>query len=71
MTSLDETLPEDKEKEPVNDEVETNEEIQIENEEEEVKEDEPIQEIPTEFKEKPRKKQEFRNCLNVQNARKC
>ena len=29
MTSVEENLPEDKEKEPVNDEVETNEEIQI------------------------------------------
>ena len=62
MTSLDETLPEDKEKEPVNDEVETNEEIQIENTEkppienpEEVSQT-PIEETPTEFCEEIKEK---------------
>ena len=55
MTSVEETLPEDKEKEPVNDEVEANEEIQIENnEKEQEKEEEPIEDpmvsqTPTEF----------------------
>eukprot|EP00746_Dinoflagellata_sp_MGD_P156515 gnl/MRDRNA2_/MRDRNA2_85856_c0_seq1.p1 gnl/MRDRNA2_/MRDRNA2_85856_c0~~gnl/MRDRNA2_/MRDRNA2_85856_c0_seq1.p1 ORF type:complete len:184 (+),score=32.39 gnl/MRDRNA2_/MRDRNA2_85856_c0_seq1:123-674(+) len=50
MTSVEETLPEDKEKEPVNDDVGTNEEIQIENnEKEQEKEEEPIEQTPTEF----------------------
>ena len=53
MTSVDEKLPEDKEKESVNNEVETNEEIQIENKplEQEKKpiEEKPIEETPTEF----------------------
>ena len=53
MTSVDEKLPEDKEKESVNNEVETNEEIQIENkpleQEEKPIEEKPIEETPTEF----------------------
>ena len=57
MTSVDETLPEDKEKEPVNDEVETNEEIQIENnEKEKVNDEEPIEQTPTEFCEETKEK---------------
>ena len=58
MTSVVEEPPLDNEKEPVNDEVETNEEIQIENKEEEVKPcaNEPIEETPTEFKEEVKEK---------------
>ena len=61
MTSVDETLPEDKEKEPVNDEVETNDEVQIKNKEEEVKEEAPTQDplgsqTPTEFCEETKEK---------------
>ena len=68
MTSVDEALPindQDKEKEPVNDEVETNEEIQIENnEKEEVEEEKPIireqdpmvSQTPTEFCEETKEK---------------
>ena len=75
MTTVDETLPisdQDKEKEPVNDEVETNEEIQIENNEvgtggatepqrgsskEEVKNEVvDIEETPTEFCEEAKEK---------------
>ena len=60
MTSVDETLPisdQDKEKEPVNDEVETNEEIQIENnEKEKVNDEEPIEQTPTEFCEEIKEK---------------
>ena len=62
MTSVDETLPEDKEKEPVNDEVEANEEIQIENnEKEQEKEEEPtedpmVSQTPTEFCEETKEK---------------
>ena len=60
MTSVDETLPisdQDKEKEPVNDEVETNEEIQIENnEKEKVNDKEPIEQTPTEFCEEIKEK---------------
>ena len=60
MTSVDETLSisdQDKEKEPVNDEVETNEEIQIENnEKEKVNDKEPIEQTPTEFCEEIKEK---------------
>ena len=60
MTTVDETLPisdQDKEKEPVNDEVETNEEIQIENnEKEKVNDEEPIEQTPTEFCEETKEK---------------
>ena len=60
MTSVDETLSisdQDKEKEPVNDEVETNEEIQIENnEKEKVNDEEPIEQTPTEFCEEIKEK---------------
>ena len=60
MTSVDETLPisdQDKEKEPVNDEVETNKEIQIENnEKEKVNDKEPIEQTPTEFCEEIKEK---------------
>ena len=60
MTSVDEALPindQDKEKEPVNDEVETNEEIQIENnEKEKVNDEEPIEQTPTEFCEETKEK---------------
>ena len=60
MTSVDETLPisdQDKEKEPVNDEVETNKEIQIENnEKEKVNDEEPIEQTPTEFCEEIKEK---------------
>ena len=60
MTSVDETLSisdQDKEKEPVNDEVETNKEIQIENnEKEKVNDEEPIEQTPTEFCEEIKEK---------------
>ena len=60
MTSVDETLPisdQYKETEPVNDEVETNEEIQIENnEKEKVNDKEPIEQTPTEFCEEIKEK---------------
>ena len=61
MTSVDETLPEDKEKEPVNNEVETNEEIQIENTEKPPIEKPPIadpevSQTPTEFCEEVKEK---------------
>ena len=66
MTSVEETLPisdQDKEKEPVNDDVGTNEEIQIENNEtEEVKnevvdiEDPMVSQTPTEFCEETKEK---------------
>ena len=60
MTSVDETLSisdQDKEKEPVNDEVETNEEIQIENnEKEKVNDEEAIEQTPTEFCEEIKEK---------------
>ena len=56
MTSVDETLPEYKEKEPVNNEVETNEEIQIENIEKPPIEEKPIEETPTEFCEEIKEK---------------
>ena len=57
MTSLDETLPEDKEKEPVNDEVETNEEIQIENTEKPpIENPEEVSQTPTEFCEEVKEK---------------
>ena len=60
MTSVDETLPisdQDKETEPVNDEVETNEETQIENnEKEKVNDEEPIEQTPTEFCEEIKEK---------------
>ena len=60
MTSVEETLPindQDKEKEPVNDEAETNEEIQIENnEKEKVNDEEPIEQTPTEFCEETKEK---------------
>ena len=60
MTSVDEALPindQDKEKEPVNNEVETNEEIQIENnEKEKVNDEEPIEQTPTEFCEETKEK---------------
>ena len=63
MTSVDETLSisdQDKEKEPVNDEVETNtggQEIQIENnEKEKVNDEEPIEQTPTEFCEEIKEK---------------
>ena len=58
MTSVEEALPEDKEKEQVNDDVGTNEEIQIENNEiEEVKNEVvDIEETPTEFCEETKEK---------------
>ena len=66
MTSVEETPPEDKEKEdtqPVNDEVETSEKIQIENnEKEEIKnevtdiEDPMVSQTPTEFCEETKEK---------------
>lgn len=65
MTSVEETLPindQDKEKEPVNDEVETNEEIQIENnkkeqeKEEAPTEDPMVSQTPTEFCEEIKEK---------------
>ena len=65
MTSVEETPPEDKEKEdtqPVNDEVETSEKIQIENNKEEVKnevvdiEDPMVSQTPTEFCEEAKEK---------------
>ena len=61
MTSVEETLPisdQDKEKEPVNDDVGTNEEIQIENnEKEEIKNEVvDIEETPTEFCEEAKEK---------------
>ena len=63
MTSVDETLPisdQDKEKEPVNDEVEANtggQETQIENnEKEKVNDEEPIEQTPTEFCEEIKEK---------------
>ena len=65
MTSVEETPPEDKEKEdtqPVNDEVETSEKIQIENNKEEVKnevvdiEDPMVSQTPTEFCEETKEK---------------
>ena len=57
MTSVDETLPEDKEKEPVNDEVETNEEIQIENTEKPpIENPEEVSQTPTEFCEEVKEK---------------
>ena len=57
MASVEETLPEDKEKEPVNDEVETSEEVQIENNKEEVKNEvADIEETPTEFCEETKEK---------------
>ena len=56
MTSVEETLPEDKEKETVKDEVETHEEIQIENTEKPIEEkpapaaeDPELSQTPTEF----------------------
>ena len=56
MTSVDETLPEDKEKEPVNNEVETNEEIQIENTEKAPIADPEVSQTPTEFCEEVKEK---------------
>ena len=56
MTAVDETIPEDKEKEPVNNEVETNEEIQIENTEKAPVEQTPIEQTPTEFCEEIKEK---------------
>ena len=56
MTSVDETIPEDKEKEPINNEVETNEEIQIENTEKAPVEQTPIEQTPTEFCEEIKEK---------------
>ena len=61
MTSVEEALPisdQDKEKEPINDDVGTNEEIQIENnEKEEVKNEVvDIEETPTEFCEETKEK---------------
>ena len=56
MTSVVEEPPLDNEKEPVNDEVETNEEIQIENKEEELIEDPTESQTPTEFKEEVKEK---------------
>ena len=62
MTSVEETLPDDKENDPVNDEVsppvQVNEEIQIENNEtEEVKNEVvDIEETPTEFCEETKEK---------------
>ena len=60
MTSVDETLSisdQDKEKEPVNDEVETNEQIQIENnEKEKVNDEEATEQTPTEFCEEIKEK---------------
>ena len=60
MTSVDETLSisdQDKEKEPVNDEVETNEEIQIENNEKEKVNDE--EQAPTSSKQQEQTPTEF------------
>ena len=60
MTSVDETLPisdQDKEKEPVNDEVETNEETQIENNEKEKVNDE--EQAPTSNKQQEQTPTEF------------
>ena len=58
MTSVDEKLPEDKEKESVNNEVETNEEIQIENTEKPIEEKPApaVEETPTEFCEEIKEK---------------
>ena len=63
MTSVEETLPEDKEKETVNDEVETHEEIQIENTEKPIEEkpapaaeDPELSQTPTEFCEETKEK---------------
>jgi hypothetical protein len=56
MTSVDETIPEDKEKEPINNEVETNEEIQIESTEQTPIEQTPIEQTPTEFCEEIKEK---------------
>ena len=63
MTSVDETLPEDKEKETVKDEVETHEEIQIENTEKLIEEkpapaaeDPELSQTPTEFCEETKEK---------------
>ena len=63
MTSVDETLPEDKEKETVKDEVETHEEIQIENTEKPIEEkpapaaeDPELSQTPTEFCEETKEK---------------
>ena len=61
MTSVEETLPDDKENDPVNDEVsppvQVNEEIQIENnEKEKVNDEEPIEQTPTEFCEEIKEK---------------
>ena len=63
MTSVDETLPEDKEKETVKDEVETHEEIQIENTEKPIEEkpapaaeDPELSQTPTEFCEEIKEK---------------
>ena len=63
MTSVEETLPEDKEKETVNDEVETHEEIQIENTEKPIEEkpapaaeDPELSQTPTEFCEEIKEK---------------
>ena len=63
MTSVEETLPEDKEKETVKDEVETHEEIQIENTEKPIEEkpapaaeDPELSQTPTEFCEEIKEK---------------
>ena len=63
MTSVDEKLPEDKEKETVKDEVETHEEIQIENTEKPIEEkpapaaeDPELSQTPTEFCEETKEK---------------
>ena len=63
MTSVEETLPEDKEKETVKDEVETHEEIQIENTEKPIEEkpapaaeDPELSQTPTEFCEETKEK---------------
>ena len=56
MTSVDEKLPEDKEKESVNNEVETNEEIQIENTEKPPIADPELSQTPTEFCEEIKEK---------------
>ena len=56
MTSVDEKLPEDKEKESVNNEVETNEEIQIENTEKPPIADPEVSQTPTEFREEIKEK---------------
>ena len=61
MTSVEETLPisdQDKEKEPINDDVGPNEEIQIENDEKEEVKNEvvDIEETPTEFCEEAKEK---------------